>query len=118
MKLIENTLPLLFELQKYNKIILPPLPHYLFRGCCPDYGHAGNVSEEGYLKEMLEGLTHLRSVLKKQIVSIGLDRVWVSEGLRDLVPPSVTETSDIIISLSESLARLTVYTSQKSVMQP
>jgi hypothetical protein len=103
-KLIENTLPLLFELQRNYKIILPPLPRYLFRGCCPEYGHASNVSEEGYQVEMLEGLARLRAILKKQIVNIGLDKAWVGEGVGDLVPPSVKDKDDIIVCLRESCA--------------
>jgi hypothetical protein len=103
-KLIENTLPLLFELQRNSKIILPPLPRYLFRGCCPEYGHASNVSEDGYQDGMLEGLTRLRAILKKQIVSVGLDKAWVGEGVRDLVPPSVKDKDDIIVCLRESCA--------------
>jgi hypothetical protein len=75
-KFIENTLPLLFELQRNSKIILPPLPRYLFRGCCPEYGHASNVLEDGYQDGMLEGLMRLRAILKKQIVSVGLDKAW------------------------------------------
>ncbi len=101
-KLIENTLPLLFELQRNSKIILPPLPRYLFRGCCPEYGHASNVSEDGYQDGMLEGLARLRYILKKQIVSVGLEKAWVGEGVRDLVPPSVKDKDGIIVCLRES----------------
>jgi hypothetical protein len=94
----------LFELQKNDKIILPPLPRYLFRGCCPEYGHASNVSEEGYQLEMLDGLARLRSILKKQIVNIGLDKAWVGDGVGDLVPPSIKNKDDIIVCLRESCA--------------
>ncbi len=50
---------------------------------------------------MLEGFARLRSILKKQIVSVGLDKAWVSEGVRDLVPPSTTEKDDILMCLQE-----------------
>jgi hypothetical protein len=100
-KLIEITLPLFLELHKNEKIILPPLPRYLFRGCCRQDGHATNVSEEGHEEGMLEGFARLRSVLKKHIVSVGLDKAWVSEGVRDLVPPSITKKDDILMCLQE-----------------
>jgi hypothetical protein len=53
---------------------------------------------------MLDGLTRLRAILKKQIVSVGLDKAWVGEGVRDLVPPSVEDKDDIIVCLRESCA--------------
>jgi hypothetical protein len=47
--------PLFKELQDYNKMLLAPLPRYLWQSCCADLEHGANVSEEGHAEHLLAG---------------------------------------------------------------
>jgi hypothetical protein len=37
------------------KILLAPLPRYLWQSCCADLEHGANVSEEGHAEHLLAG---------------------------------------------------------------
>jgi hypothetical protein len=36
------------------RILIPPLPRYLFKGCCGQTDHSTNLSEEGYALQLLQ----------------------------------------------------------------
>jgi hypothetical protein len=45
--------PLLKAFPEYDKVILAPLPRYLWQGCCSDPTHAPNVQEPDHVEVML-----------------------------------------------------------------
>jgi hypothetical protein len=47
--------PLFKELQDYDKMLLVPLPRYLWQSCCDDPDHGSNVAEEGHAEQLLAG---------------------------------------------------------------
>jgi hypothetical protein len=46
------------------RIMLPPLPRYLFKGCCNTGGHSTNVKEEGYTLNLLQSTIRLPPLIK------------------------------------------------------
>jgi hypothetical protein len=89
-KLIETSLPLFEHFSKHRKVVIPPLPRFLFRGCCTDYSHSVNISDEGYTESLLDSVAHLRKNLKLELLARGVEKVWVTECFKDLFPFGTT----------------------------
>jgi ribosome-associated protein YbcJ (S4-like RNA binding protein) len=47
--------PLFKELQDYDKMLLVPLPRYLWQSCCEDPEHGANVANEEHADQLLAG---------------------------------------------------------------
>jgi hypothetical protein len=71
-KVLENT-TCVFNAKKDSKlIVIPPLPRFLFSGCCSQPGHSGNVHKDGHAQKLLTDTIGLRNCLKKFVASLGL----------------------------------------------
>jgi hypothetical protein len=85
LRLVSN----LDELIKYEgpgiKIFIPPLPRYLFKGCCEDRNHSTNVKDEGYGLKLLQETARFRGTLKKALLRGGLDDFFVLDGIGALI---------------------------------
>jgi hypothetical protein len=72
--------PILECIKNYPTVVTPPMPRYVFSGCCRDEAHAPNAGEENYSKNMLAGFLHARSVVKNELVrSEALSSFWVMD---------------------------------------
>jgi hypothetical protein len=76
-RILENTVPVLTMHQQSKIVIVPPLPRYLFTGCCKQPGHSTNVNEPGHSSALLTDTIGLRNHLKKFVVSLGIKRCLV-----------------------------------------
>jgi hypothetical protein len=56
------------------KIVVPPLPRYLYAGCCSSKYHCSNRSKEEYELSILKATTHFRPLLKETLLNLGLER--------------------------------------------
>jgi hypothetical protein len=99
--LVESVLPLFHFFKESGKVVVPPLPRYVFRGCCPEFAHAPNVAEQEHASEILSKGTHLRGILKKQLLGSGLQKFWVCEAGKVLMPTSCANASDFLLYLQE-----------------
>jgi hypothetical protein len=54
-----------------NKIFVPPIPRYMFGGCCADSSHAPNTKEPDHAKDTLTDHTRIRNKLKQCIITKG-----------------------------------------------
>ncbi len=71
-KVLENTTGV-FSVKKDSKlIVIPPLPRFLFSGCCSQPGHSVNVHKDGHAQKLLTDIIGLRNCLKKFVASLGL----------------------------------------------
>jgi hypothetical protein len=61
--------PVLLSAQDAIKISIPPLPRYIFNPCCTLPTHCTNFTDEGYAEKILNGVTGLRGVLKRECAS-------------------------------------------------
>jgi hypothetical protein len=67
------------------KIVIPPLPRYLYNSCCPNKHHCTNRTEDDYQLNMLKNTTHLRAVLKEALLNSGTERFFVLDGVGGLL---------------------------------
>jgi hypothetical protein len=55
-KMLINSFPLLRKFADIPKIVLVPIPRYLYAPCCSDIEHVPNLENEDHFEKMLEGL--------------------------------------------------------------
>jgi hypothetical protein len=76
-KLVEGVAPLIEAKKSSVGLIVPPLPRYLFAGCCEQKDHCKNVSEQNHPRKLLSDIIGMRNSLKKQVIGCGINNVWV-----------------------------------------
>jgi hypothetical protein len=59
--------------------VIPPLPRYLYKGCCPDKGHCTNIGSQGHASRLLSATIKLRGVLKKKLGAGTVSNCWVMD---------------------------------------
>jgi hypothetical protein len=71
------------------RILIPPLPRYLFKGCCGQSDHSTNLGDEGYALQLLHDTLHFRPLLKTTLLELGLENFFVLDGVGALlgIPP-------------------------------
>jgi hypothetical protein len=81
------------------KILVPPLPRYLYNGCCNSKTHCSNRSNEDYELSLLQATTHFRPLLKDTLLKLGLERFYVIDGIGAVlgVPPGENRGAPIEI---------------------
>jgi hypothetical protein len=81
-ELISMVLPLFIAACALLTVIMPPLPRYVFVGCCRENGHSTNVGMDGYSSKILDSCLHFRKVLKTSLVGKDeLGKFWVTDSL-------------------------------------
>jgi hypothetical protein len=63
-----------------SKIVIPPLPRYVFDTCCSQDTHCTNVRGEKHASEILNKADHLRNVMKGELNRLGVPNFRVTEG--------------------------------------
>jgi hypothetical protein len=103
-KVLENTTAVFSAKKDSKMIVIPPLPHFLFAGCCSAPGHSTNVNNEGHAQKLLTDIIGLRTCLKKFVASLSLGncRVMDSCCVTDCVSTANITTN--LNSATESLA--------------
>ncbi len=76
-KLVEGVVPLIEAKKSSVGLIVPPLPRYLFEGCCEQKDHCKNVSEPNHPRKLLSDIIGMRNSLKKQVIGCGINNVRV-----------------------------------------
>jgi hypothetical protein len=71
-KTLENTTSLFLAKKNANIIVVPPLPRYLFAGCCKQTEHCANVGLPDHPSKILGDAIVLRNCLKKFVSGLGL----------------------------------------------
>jgi hypothetical protein len=71
-KIFENTSALLVRHKTVRSIIIPPLPRYLFTGCCMKPDHSTNINSTGYCTKLLTDMINIRNNLKKLVSELGI----------------------------------------------
>jgi hypothetical protein len=78
-RILDGTADLLALHKTAKVIIVPPLPRYLFSGCCPQKDHSTNVGAPGHSSKLLSDIIGLRSALKKFVASLGIGKCLVMD---------------------------------------
>jgi uncharacterized membrane protein YgcG len=63
-------IPLLNGLQEVDKVLLAPLPRYLYNSCCMDMEHGPNVADPDHCDQILAGI-------------VGLQKLWRGMAFRE-----------------------------------
>jgi hypothetical protein len=95
--LLNMVKPLFALCALFLTVIMPPLPRYIFSGCCREAGHSTNIGNDGYSGRLLDECLHFRKVLKTSLVGMeGLGRFWLTDSLSclGLIPPTMQEKLD------------------------
>jgi hypothetical protein len=71
-KIFQNTSALLVRHKTARSIIIPPLPRYLFTGCCMKPDHSTNIKSTGYCTKLLTDTINIRNNLKKFVSELGI----------------------------------------------
>jgi hypothetical protein len=71
-KLVDVVEPLLKVREECLRVVIPPQPRYLDKGCCEERGHSTNVKVEGHKGRILEELRRVRAVLKVELLRRGV----------------------------------------------
>jgi hypothetical protein len=89
LKLLNNATPIINAGNPELRIFVPPLPRYVFTGCCNAKKHSTNVGEPDYKEKILGSTMHFRSALKNALLKNGIDNFFVMDGVGSLVgiPP-------------------------------
>jgi hypothetical protein len=54
--------PMLKELQDFGKLLMVPLPRYLWNSCCGDTEHGTNVASEDHVDAIMQGLAAVQKL--------------------------------------------------------
>jgi hypothetical protein len=84
--------PVLLSAQTARKIVIPPLPRYVFNTCCGTASHCTNFSEESYAESILNGVSRLRGILKKECANLGMRNHWTLDGIGALLGTNLGES--------------------------
>jgi hypothetical protein len=115
-KIIKLLSPVLLASQSAKKIIIPPLPRYLFNTCCASRTHCSNFLEDGYAESSLNGTTKLRGIIKRECAAMGMRNQWVLDGIGAMLgtPPgqSCGSNREILPDLKQLFAKDGVHLTQ------
>jgi hypothetical protein len=107
-RILKSLSPVLLAAQLVKKVLIPPLPRYLFNTCCSSASHCTNFRDENYAESALNGLTKLRGVLKKECGNMGMRNQWVLDGVGALagIPPGESSGTnrEMLSELKSNLA--------------
>ena len=78
-KLVDTVMPIIEAVQCEIKILIPPMPRYLFNGCCENPLHCVNVKESTHAESLLSATFRLRTLLKRKMAGTVPGSAWVME---------------------------------------
>jgi hypothetical protein len=76
-KLVEGIIPIIACKKDSVGLVVPPLPRYIFSGCCDQKDHCPNITDPDHPRKMLADIICLRNSLKKIVSSHGLTNTRV-----------------------------------------
>jgi hypothetical protein len=76
-QLLINLFPLLKRFPEVKKILMVPVPRYLFAPCCSDIEHVPNMESEGHVEKMLADLDNVHKLWRGMIFREKLSNVKV-----------------------------------------
>jgi hypothetical protein len=84
-RLLSAVKPILSACGSGPKIIVPPLPRYLYTGCCANKKHCTNITSEDYELTLLHSTMHFRPIIKDSLLASGFENFFVLDGIGALL---------------------------------
>jgi hypothetical protein len=97
-------MPIFVSAGKVPCIVIPPLPRYIFAGCCKDPTHCSNRNNPEYKENVLTEFIKLRHVLVKELVANGIKNFKVLDTCAATTLPCTANTASRIQALAEITA--------------
>ncbi len=93
-KTLDNTAGLFLAKNGSTLIVVPPLPRYLFAGCCKQPNHCPNVTGVEHARKILSDAIGLRTCLKKFLSGLGLTHCRILDTccVTDCIPTATVDT--------------------------
>jgi hypothetical protein len=85
-------------------VVMPPMPRFLFVRCCSDTSHCTNANEQNYKETLLTDYIALRTVLIRQLVSLGCKNFKVLDTCCATGCPATSNTPTRIAELKNVTA--------------
>jgi hypothetical protein len=98
-RLLQIMSPIIQDAAGLGKIFIPPLPRYLYGGCCTNSDHCSNVGETNHAMTLLGKVDHLRALLKAELAKQGVVKHWVMEGWKDVIGTRGSSREDDLVAL-------------------
>jgi hypothetical protein len=73
-RLVQIIMPIIGDAAGLGKLFIPPLPRYVFGGCCTKQDHCTNTSEPQHARDMLKKVEHLRSLYETELAKQGVSK--------------------------------------------
>jgi hypothetical protein len=91
--------PVIQDAAGLGKIFIPPLPRYLYGGCCTNSDHCSNVGDSNHPTNLIGKVDHLRSLLKGELAKQGVVKHWVIDGWKDVLGTRGHSREEDMVSL-------------------
>jgi hypothetical protein len=115
-KIVKTLGPVLLSAQDATKVLVPPLPRYIFNPCCKNSAHCTNLDKDGAVEKLLNGVSNLKSILKKECCNMKVRNHWILGGIGTLAGVTIGQTAgsnrDLLPELNDSFAEDLVHLSQ------
>jgi hypothetical protein len=115
-KIVKTLGPVLLSAQDATKVSVPPLPRYIFSPCCKNSAHCSNLDKDGVAEKLLNGVSNLKSILKKECCNMRVRNHWILDGIGTLAGVPIGQTAgsnrDLLPELRDSFAEDGVHLSQ------
>jgi hypothetical protein len=92
----------IFDSLPGNKIMLSPIPRYVFKPCCENVGHCTDTGNDSHVHAILENTLGLRKIMQEGLVKAGIEKCVVPDTLQRLL----NERSDFT-KMSVELKKIT-----------
>jgi hypothetical protein len=90
----ELLVPVFNAASNFKRLLLCPIPRYMWQGCCSDPDHAPNRAEEGFLEDMLEGLDKAKRVMRSLAFKHGMKEMKIFNAGKLLADQSLWTEDD------------------------
>jgi hypothetical protein len=97
----------IFDALPCNKIVMSPIPRYMFKPCCDNIGHCTETGTDSQVHSLLEGTLGLRKHMQEGLLKAGITKCTVPDSIQRLAG----EKSDFV----KIAAELKKITSQDNV---
>jgi hypothetical protein len=111
-RLLTAVRPILDSAGVAYKIIVPPLPRYLYTACCTNKKHCTNLLDEDYELKLLLATMHFRPLIKDSLLNTGIENFFVLDGIGALLGIPAGENRG---SASDNLRDLNNYCAKDGV---
>lgn len=115
-KLVETAKPVLEMASKGQCVVVPPLPRYLYKGCCPEPAHCTNIASPSHPSRLLAATVKLRAVLKRKLGTGVGGKCWVLDTCCVVPEPDSKSQSDKLECLQHVSAKDGVHFTQDGYM--